>query len=150
MVKELYRDDIISVSPFLIDSEEDLAKAWNHYRCFDYPACANYQRKALESLLSEILPSKLMRQDSGDRHEKLRNTLDTAFSFFQKIPEFDLRDMSRLIGSLNLLLNPLSHKSTETNIYKTELKDIFAILDRIKLQISSFKLVEICARASMM
>ncbi|MCI9054805.1 MAG: AAA family ATPase [Muribaculaceae bacterium] len=150
MIKELYRDDIISASPFLMDSEDDIAKAWNHYRCFDYPACANYQRKALEILLSEVLPNKLMRQDNGDRHEKLRNTLDTAFSFLQKIPEFDLRDMSRLIGSLNLLLNPLSHKSTETNIYKTELKDIFAILDRLKLQIKSLKLVEVYARTSIM
>lgn len=58
--------------------------------------------------------------------------------------------MSRLIGSLNLLLNPLSHKSTETNIYKTELKDIFAILDRLKLQIKSLKLVEVYARTSIM
>ena len=150
VVKELYNNGHTATNPIQLDSETDVARALKHYKNFDYPACANYLRKALENLLNEILPNKLLRQDNGDRHEKLRNTLDAAVSFFQKIPEFDLRDMSRLIGSLNLLLNPLSHKSTETNIYKTELKDIFAILDRIKLQISSLRLVEICPRASIM
>lgn len=150
VVKELYNDGNTFSNPTQLDSESDVARALKHYKDFDYPACANYLRKALESLLNEILPSKLLRQDNGDRHEKLRNTLDAAFSFFQKIPEFDLRDMSRLIGSLNLLLNPLSHKSTETNIYKTELKEIFAILERIKLQILSLKITEVYPRTSIM
>jgi len=150
VVKELYNDGNTASNPTQLDSESDVTRALKHYKDFDYPACANYLRKALESLLNDILPSKLLRQDNGDRHEKLRNTLDAAFSFFQKIPEFDLRDISRLIGSLNLLLNPLSHKSTETNIYKTELKEIFAILERIKLQILNLKITEVYPRTSIM
>lgn len=145
VVKELY-NDCHGQNPKQIETETDVAKALKHYKEFDYPACANYLRKAVECLLNEILPSKLLRQESGLRHENLRNVLETSFSFFQKIPDFDLSDMSRLIGSLNLLLNPLSHKSTETNIFKTELKEVFSILERIELKIKGLKLQEIYPR----
>lgn len=146
LIKELYNDDTSQTNPILRDSETDIAKALKHYKDFDYPAAANYLRKAVESLISEILPDKLSRQNNGERHEKLRNTLDTSFAFFQKIPRFDLTDLSRLIGNLNLLLNPLSHKSTETNVYKTELKEIFEIIDRLKLQIVNLRLREVLPR----
>lgn len=146
LIKELYNDDIPQTNPILRDSETDIAKALKLYKDFDYPAAANYLRKAVESLISEILPDKLSRQNNGERHEKLRNTLDTSFAFFQKIPGFDLTDLSRLIGNLNLLLNPLSHKSTETNVYKTELKEIFEIIDRLKLQIVNLRLREVLPR----
>lgn len=147
LIQELYNDENPMSNPKLIDSESDIAKALRYYKDFDYPASANYLRKAVENLLQDILPDKLSRQDNGDRYEKLRNTLDASFKFFQKIPEFDLTDLSRLISNLNLLLNPLSHKSTETNVYKTELKEIFAIIERLRAQIIGLRLHEVLPRS---
>jgi len=147
LIQELYNDENPMSNPKLIDSESDIAKALRYYKDFDYPASANYLRKAVENLLQDILPDKLSRQDNGDRYEKLRNTLDASFKFFQKISEFDLTDLSRLISNLNLLLNPLSHKSTETNVYKTELKEIFAIIERLRAQIIGLRLHEVLPRS---
>ena len=80
---------------------------------------------AVEAMVNEVFPPKLSKQNDGAKHERLRNVLEISFDFFSKIQGFDLADLSRLIANLNLLMNPLSHKSTETNVYKIELKEIF-------------------------
>ena len=146
LFKELYNDNDPKNNPKEFTSESDVARAKIHYNAFDYPASANYLRKAVETLVRESFPPKLARQDNGLKHDKLRNVLEASFAFFQRIPGIDLSDLSRLIGNLNLLLNPLSHKSTETNVYKTELKEIFSILERLRAQIVSLDIQEVLPR----
>lgn len=146
LFKELYNDDIPQNNPKELVSESDVSRAKAHYNAFDYPASANYLRKAVETLVREIFPPKLIKQDNGLEHDKLRNVLETSFALFQKIPGTNLSDLSRLIGNLNLLLNPLSHKSTETNVYKTELKEIFGILERLREQIVNLDIQEVLPR----
>lgn len=146
LFKELYKDDSITRNPKVIDSQSDIARAHKYYQEFDYPASANYLRKAVENMINEVFPTKLTKQSNGKSHEKLRNILDASFVFFSRIPEFDLVDLNRLISNLNLLLNPLSHKSTETNVYKTELHEIFAIIERLSSQILMLGITEIIPR----
>ena len=43
-------------------------------------------------------------------------------------------------------MNPLSHKSTETNVYKIELKEIFAIIERLSLQVQGLSIEEVLPR----
>lgn len=143
---ELYNDDNPQNNPKEFNSESDVARAKVHYKAFDYPASANYLRKAVETLVRENFPPKLVRQDNGLEHDKLRNVLEASFELFQKIPGINLLDLSRLIGNLNLLLNPLSHKSTETNVYKTELNEIFGILERLRVQIVNLDIQEVLPR----
>lgn len=149
--KELYvaEDNITKQEyPVLLDSETDISRAMRYYKDFDYPASANYLRKAVESLVNDIFPPKLLLQDNGLPHDKLRNILDCSVAFFKRIPNFDANNLLLLIRSLNTLLNPLSHKTSEITIYKTELKEVFVIIDRLKLQIESMHIKEILPRMS--
>lgn len=146
LFKELYNNENPQENPKELDSSSDVARAMKHYKDFDYPASANYLRKAVESLVREVFPPKMERQEDGLKHEKLRNILEVSFAFFQRIPGIDLSDMSRLIGNLNLLLNPLSHKSTETDVYKSEIKELFVILEKLRKQISALCIREVLAR----
>lgn len=146
LFKELYKDDTPTNNPKDFNSESDIARARKHYKEFDYPAAANYLRKAVEAMVNEVFPPKLSKQNDGAKHERLRNVLEISFDFFSKIQEFDLADLSRLIANLNLLMNPLSHKSTETNVYKIELKEIFAIIERLSLQVQELCIEEVLPR----
>ena len=148
LFKELYNNENPQENPKELDSSSDVARAMKHYKEFDYPASANYLRKAVESLVREVFPPKMERQEDGLKYEKLRNVLEVSFAFFQKIPGIDLSDMGRLIGNLNLLLNPLSHKSTETDVYKSEIKELFVILEKLRTQISALCIREVLARKS--
>ena len=132
--------------PVLLDSETDISRAMKYYKSFDYPASANYLRKAVEALVKNTFPPKLLLQDNGSSHEKLRNILDCSVKFFKKIPDFDISKLQQLIRNLDILLNPLSHKTSETTVYKTELKDVFVIIDSLKLQIESMHITEILPR----
>ena len=146
LFKELYKDDTPTNNPKDFNSESDIARARKHYKEFDYPAAANYLRKAVEAMVNEVFPPKLSKQNDGAKHERLRNVLEISFDFFSKIQGFDLADLSRLIANLNLLMNPLSHKSTETNVYKIELKEIFAIIERLSLQVQGLRIEEVLSR----
>ena len=146
LFKELYKDDTPTNNPIVFNSESDIARAHKHYKEFDYPAAANYLRKAVEAMVNEVFPPKLSKQNDGAKHERLRNVLEISFDFFSKIQGFDLADLSRLIANLNLLMNPLSHKSTETNVYKIELKEIFAIIERLSFQVQELCIEEVLPR----
>lgn len=146
LFKELYKDDTPTNNPKDFNSESDIARARKHYKEFDYPAAANYLRKAVEVMVNEVFPPKLSKQNDGAKHERLRNVLEISFDFFSKIQGFDLADLSRLIANLNLLMNPLSHKSTETNVYKIELKEIFAIIERLSHQVQELSIAEVFPR----
>ncbi len=149
--KEMYvgeDDNTKQEYPVLLDSETDISRAMKYYKNFDYPASANYLRKAVETLVKDTFPPKLLLQDCGLPHDKLRNILDCSVVFFKKIPNFDIADLLQLIRNLNTLLNPLSHKTSEITVYKTELKEVFAIIDRLKLQIESMHITEILPRKS--
>ena len=146
LFKELYKDDTPTNNPKDFNSESDIARARKHYKEFDYPAAANYLRKAVEAMVNEVFPPKLSKQNDGVKHERLRNVLDISLDFFSKIQGFNLTDLSRLIANLNLLMNPLSHKSTETNVYKIELKEIFFFIERLSLQVQELNIEEVLPR----
>lgn len=149
--KEMYvgEDDATRQEhPVLLNSETDISRAMRYYKCFDYPASANYLRKAVEALVNDTFPPKLLLQNNGLPHNKLRNILDYSITFFKRIPNFDITDLMLLTRNLNTLLNPLSHTSSGTTVYKTELKEVFAIVDRLKLQIKSMHIKEILPRKS--
>ena len=149
--KEMYvgEDDITKREyPVLLDSETDISRAMKHYKNFDFPASANYLRKAVEALVKDTFPPKFLLQDSGLPHDKLRSILDFSVKFFRKIPKFDISKLLLLIRNLDILLNPLSHKISETTVYKTELKEVFVIINSLKTQIGAMCIKEILPRKS--
>ena len=92
LFKELYKDDTPTNNPKDFNSESDIARARKHYQEFDYPAAANYLRKAVEAMVNEVFPPKLSKQNDGAKHERLRNVLEISFDFFSKIQGFDLAE----------------------------------------------------------
>ena len=70
LFKELYNDDNPQNNPKELASESDVARAKAHYNAFDYPASANYLRKAVETLVRETFPPKLVRKNNGTKRKK--------------------------------------------------------------------------------
>ena len=88
----------------------------------DYPAAANYFRKALEELIPEFIPDyELVDTDNSQLpHFKLTTLLTRAKNFLLKTNN-NTDEISKIIGLLHNLLHPLSHHEISAPIYKSEL-----------------------------
>lgn len=144
LFKEIYNNDDVRENPKCFDSETSYARAIKHYHNFDYPASANYLRKSVEELMS-FFPIYISKDDNGETKEKLRSKLNTALALLKNL-DGNIADLQYLVEALNLLLNPLSHRSIDTNIYKSELKKIIDIIPRVKRQILALEIKEIIAQ----
>lgn len=133
---------------FYIDAETDAArprtkvlepdkdsyrdKAWHYFCAKDYAACANYQRKAFEELVKALLPDSLQYafdEDGGlNRDLKLATYFDRLMNFLRGLglntAPFDAYTLYSKI-----VLNPLSHDHAGLQIYRSEVKAVFGILD---------------------
>lgn len=91
----------------------------------DYPASANYFRKALEDLISEHLP-KYLRIDSENiliPGYKIGILLKIMYDILKKLNS-DLSNINSITSLLNILLHPLSHHEITSPIYKQEIEII--------------------------
>lgn len=107
----------------------------------DYPAAANYLRKANEETLRSNLPERELKEDSGLTPSPLmlKGLLESAISFVERL-HFDpslLREMKK--EHLKTLLNPLSHFEIESPIYKGELERILELTQKIEIFLRNLK-----------
>lgn len=122
---EMYEDiRVDSPRPFVKQSDSNIACAEQHLVQFDFPAAANYLRKACEELLSELLPIHYRLGNDGERVWKLDVLLVKAEEYYKSLPLptnpiLDIREY------LKTLLNPLSHADLESVIYRQELEAVF-------------------------
>jgi energy-coupling factor transporter ATP-binding protein EcfA2 len=88
----------------------------------DYPASANYFRKALEELISTYMPKyELADSESVQIAEyKLGKLISKSEKFLSKTGN-PTSDVTTIMGFLNVLLHPLSHHEISSPIYKDEL-----------------------------
>ncbi len=105
------------------DSSIDRACRYLHdKRSPDYPAAANYIRKAIEKLLSTGMPKhekidgNLMQIESY----KLSSLIHKFHRFLERIDE-DTTDIKTITSLLRPLLHPLSHHEVDSPIYRKEL-----------------------------
>lgn len=141
---EIYENDNSLMNPVRKLSETFYAQALNQFKKHDYPAAANYLRKAVEELIQKF-PEKICRADNGNRHERLRNCLDNAIILIKKMDN-DIQDLQDIKNSLDLLLNPLSHRNQDYDIYKTDLLKVFKIIPQIEKHIKDLEIKEVIAR----
>jgi hypothetical protein len=136
---ELYVDDINKL-PVLLPSESSYAKACSHLKNFDYPAAGNYFRKATEEIFENDFPREVTIADSGEKRTTLKGYLDTAIKLYERIGH-STANLKTLDNYLFLLLNPLSHRAIDTNVYKTELNRVKALLPLIiqEVQVLNFR-----------
>ena len=143
LFKEIYNDIILTNNPVCYDSEDTYTRAIYHYKKFDYPASANYLRKSVEELM-QFFPQYISRTEDGLPKEKLRAKIDAAKYLFE-CTDGDTTDIQTIIFSLGTLLNPLSHRSIDTNIYHTELDTIIKVIPKVKQHILKLDVKEIAA-----
>lgn len=144
--KEMYVDEDNKL-PVLLSSDTSYAKACNHLKSFDYPAAGNYFRKATEEIFENNFPREVTIADSGEKRTTLKGYLDAAIKFYERIGYND-GNLKILDNYLFLLLNPLSHRATDTNVYKTELNRVKSLLPKIIEEVRNLNFRELVAANS--
>ena len=143
LFKEIYNDDDVLENPICRNSEDSFTRALYHFKKFDYPASANYLRKSVEEMIS-LFPPYISRNEDGLEKEKLRNKIEAAKALLKNADGY-IDDIQDVILSLNTLLNPLSHRSIDTNVYRIDLIRVINILPRLKQRIIDLKFKEVIA-----
>lgn len=140
---EIYNDDNVLENPTCRNSEDSYTRALYHFKKFDYPASANYLRKSVEEMIS-LFPPYISRNEDGLEKEKLRNKIEAAKALLNNT-DGNVDDIQDVIFSLNTLLNPLSHRSIDTNVYRIDLIRVINILPRLKQRIIDLEFKEVIA-----
>lgn len=132
----------------LVDSEKEdyLFKANFYYKKFDYPACANYQRKYFERKLKNILPFNLLYSEQQDGSIKENDKLNTNFKNFieyLKLSKLDITPFADFKLYTRIVLNPLSHDNASSPIFKKEVEEVFNLIAEIeKIEVKTLKQVK--------
>jgi hypothetical protein len=143
LFKELYNNKSVFENPACLNSDDAYTRAIYHLGKFDYPASANYLRKSVEEMIT-LFPPYISKNEDGSAKDKLRAKIDAAKVLLTNT-DGDVNDINRVILALGTLLNPLSHKSIDTNIYKLELEEIIKILPRLRQHILDLEIKEVIA-----
>lgn len=138
-------DNITYSKPIIIESEShyDRAVQYLHNRIKpDYPAAANYFRKALEELISSTLPKWELADNNYTQipEYKLSKLCQKLKKFLNKIGTSD-NYINTIITFLPSLLHPLSHHEISSQIYKSELLMITEAFASLKKQITDLDLM---------
>ncbi len=122
--------------PVIIQSKDYVARAKEHFNAFDYPACANYLRKACEKLIKDFLPKNLKyTQDTKQVTITEITDLETLFNNLikyltsqnlDKTPFDDFKTYKKVV------FNALSHDDLKSPIYKKELTDSFGLVENLQ------------------
>ncbi|EOR93875.1 hypothetical protein ADIARSV_3012 [Arcticibacter svalbardensis MN12-7] len=122
--------------PIIIVGETNYQKAvgFLHNRTKpDYPAAANYFRKALEQLITDYLPKwELADSDFVQIPAFQLTTLVHRTRDFLNRSGTDTTSITKIISLLHALLHPLSHFEISSPIYKAELILIEGNYSRLK------------------
>lgn len=127
--------------PIIINGESHFDKAIKYLHNNinpDYPASANYFRKAIEEIISKHIPKyELIDEESAQIPEyKLTNLAYRAKRFIERIGDNPIY-INLIISLLHILLHPLSHHEISSPIYKTELLLIENAFLRLQEQLHS-------------
>ena len=126
--------------PILIDPSMNYEeKALYYYKKKDYPAAANYLRKACESKLKDILPRHMqLKENDGEIVEiELLGELYTKFKEYCRINSFYVPALNQFETYTKIIFNSLSHDDLSANHYKSEIEEALKIIgefDKFKIK----------------
>ncbi len=146
---EMYEGEIkdtegkILAKPILVEVDSLYGRACsflNNPEHPDYPASANYLRKAFEELLLCDLYDRAIRDENYEEIVAFRLThlVTTCREFVTQLPNYIIPQaktaelLADLWGLLHPLLHPLSHYVPDIPTYKAELKKAMNIYDLLK------------------
>lgn len=115
----------IITRPIIVAGETNFERAvqFLHNRIKpDYPAAANYFRKAFEELIQKYIPKWELVNNENIQYadHKLTVLLKSTKAFLDKTQNSN-ESITKVIGLLHNLLHPLSHHEISSPIYKAEL-----------------------------
>jgi len=140
--------------PVVIETEKDfnpIDKANKYFRAHDYPASANYLRKAFEAWVNDLLPKPATQSKSGDCVDKEKkkpgledkiNELSSLYSdehcnfVVEQDKGYYVDKLEKLKKLRTLILNPASHYDITAKIYKSELESALAFYKKAKADLS--------------
>lgn len=136
---ELYPSDfkhytLTFETPVIIDpSLPYFERAKLYYAKKDYPAAANYLRKACESEIKRILPQNLLlieKHETGELKEiQELSKLFTNFKKYVQVNNLDLTLFSQFETYTKIVYNSLSHDDLMAAHYKKEIEDGFRLVE---------------------
>ncbi len=125
--------------PNIHKSESNLAKASWYFKNHDYPASANYLRKAVEESIRDRFPDILYKSNDGLDAERLATQVCQVTKFLADITE-DSTVFNDITIYIKSLMNPLSHYDISVQIYKLEITSVINTLEKLgKLNFKSAK-----------
>lgn len=109
----------------------------------DYPAAANYLRKAFEELLQKHFFKPAVREEQFEFIPafKLTQLVNACRDFVRQIPNYCYSQtileglLTELIGTLHPLLHPLSHYAPDVPVYKAEVISAVRLYQQIESKI---------------
>ena len=131
IIKEIYAPNKDDKKPIIRDTGTNLARASFHFKAKDYPASVNYLRKELEDVLEVNLPSKVRKSDNGENLKTLAAQRDSGIEFVEYLSLTSIK-LKRRSQYLKIMLNPLSHNSSNTEAYEVDISNIIAALEDLK------------------
>lgn len=118
--------------PVIIPYDGNLAKAKALFRSKDYPAAGNYLRKECEAIIKTLLPHTYMLTNDGNLIDDLEGLLNQLDRFYD---ECNIPKPTELTDSIKIyrkaLLNPSSHNDSKSPLFKKEIQDALAIVDKL-------------------
>lgn len=97
----------------------------------DYPASANYFRKAIEELYSSLLPKNCMKDTESEQIEsyKLTQITHRLYRILSNMPHyiFDLHNLLHAVRFIKTMLSPLIHPLShysDNEVYRSELVEL--------------------------
>ena len=131
------------VKPILVEADSLYSRAChflNSHDHPDYPAAANYLRKAYEELLQCDVYDKAVRDENFETIAafRLTNLVATCREFVAQLPDYVVPQavtaqlLIQLWSLLHPLLHPLSHYVPDVPVYKAELKKAMSVYDHLR------------------
>lgn len=111
-------------------------KAEYHFEQGDYPAAANYLRKYCEEQLKRLLPNnlQLISKPKGEvERADLNGLISKMGSDFCSLYNIAQTNLPSLSVYRKRLMNPMSHDDAHTPVYKAEVIDAMAEIDKLKV-----------------
>lgn len=139
VTKELYNGEVekdgkMLFNPLVIDGQSAIDKARSYLYSKDhpdYPASANYFRKAIEEILALKVPKDLMKDEEMEQIEsyKLTRLVNRLYLIISNLHNYK-EDLTQLLRALNFiktmlapLIHPLSHY-VDNEVYRSELVEL--------------------------
>jgi len=134
---EMFEDSLSKFpQPYFKPLSTSLQTAKDYLNQHDYPACGIYLRRRTEELLTSLLPLKFRKEPSRDDPnvlvDKTLNGLILELENYCTIEDIDYTGLKEIKIYKDALLNPLAHNDIDAPFYRSELKSIIEVIERLE------------------